>query len=383
MRQLEEANKEVRRELTSVKQELSKREQHTQALESQLEEMRTELRSKTSLTSNTSSRAQKQHVTSQMDNASLSTPSQHTQSLIDEKDCGREESLRRPSSLIAGDIRSNYNINSINSPTLNCNSHSSNSYNNNSSNRNTSSSNSNNNNNNRHAASSHSNIDIRCGISGEKEKDIIILCDSNGNHLNPRRLFPERSVRKMWCPTVQSTVKLLREGRLNKPSHIIVHTGTIDLGNQNTDVAKALTNLAKMATNLYPSSKIIISTLLPRKDIPDRTINSINKEIDKACACMPNVQIAHQTQITREHLYDRLHIHEGGMRLFARVIKDTALNRKQKHPVKEMTNTPEVQTESRTTVVGREVRVTELSNIEEMLKFICEQLTCPGSMSAR
>ncbi len=44
----------------------------------------------------------------------------------------------------------------------------------------------------------------------QKSKDnIVILCDSNGHHLDPRRLFPGRSVKKFWCPTSHSALRLL------------------------------------------------------------------------------------------------------------------------------------------------------------------------------
>ncbi len=63
-------------------------------------------------------------------------------------------------------------------------------------------------------------------IQQQQCKDnIVILCDSNGHHLDPRRLFPGRSVKKFWCPTSHSALRLLREGALGAPSHIIIHTG--------------------------------------------------------------------------------------------------------------------------------------------------------------
>ncbi|MGL5102322.1 MAG: hypothetical protein ACRC6N_07215, partial [Plesiomonas sp.] len=62
--------------------------------------------------------------------------------------------------------------------------------------------------------------------------------------------------------------------------------------------------MAQTATKTFPTSKIIISTLLPRRDIhpatllPRRdihpaTIQRVNAEITRACASMANVHLAH------------------------------------------------------------------------------------------
>lgn len=84
----------------------------------------------------------------------------------------------------------------------------------------------------------------------KRKENIIILCDSNGHHLNHRRLFPGRS-QKFWCPTSQSALRLLlREGVLGTPSHIILHTGTNDLNTRRLDVTTALTGAVKAASRI-------------------------------------------------------------------------------------------------------------------------------------
>ncbi|KAG1932341.1 kinesin-like protein KIF13A [Pimephales promelas] len=145
-----------------------------------------------------------------------------------------------------------------------------------------------------------------------------------------KKIF-NKSVKKFWCPTSHSALRLLREGVLGAPSHIILHTGTNDLSAR-VDVTKALSNVVKTASRIYPGAKLIISTLLPRRDVPQRIINTINAEIANICASMPNVHIANHQRITHEHLYDRLHIHREGMRLFAKTIKESALKRPQRTP---------------------------------------------------
>ncbi len=204
----------------------------------------------------------------------------------------------------------------------------------------------------------------------QKSKDnIVILCDSNGHHLDPRRLFPGRSVKKFWCPTSHSALRLLREGALGAPSHIIIHTGTNDLSTRRVDITKALSNVVRTASRIYPRAKVIISSLLPRRDVPQRIINAINVEIANICAPIPNVHIANHQQITHQHLYDHIHIHREGMRLFAKSIKASTLNTQKTHPDRE-------EIDSYAAVVARRGRSdsTDLVQIQNMLKMICDNL---------
>ncbi|KAJ8349102.1 hypothetical protein SKAU_G00276910 [Synaphobranchus kaupii] len=159
------------------------------------------------------------------------------------------------------------------------------------------------------------------------EADVIILCDSNGKYLNESRLFPGRKVIKLCCPTTQTALELLSEQRLGHAKHVLIHTGTNDLSTRRIDVAKALKQVAAKATQEYPAAKVTISTLLPRTDVPQRIIHSINAEVSRGCALLPNVHLAHHRDIRHYHLYDQVHLNKEGVKMFARVLKDTALGR--------------------------------------------------------
>ena len=77
---------------------------------------------------------------------------------------------------------------------------------------------------------------------------------------------------------------------------------------------------------MVPTARVTISTLLPRRDVPQHEINKINAEISKACTGIPNVYMAHHAEILYQHLYDDLHLNQSGVRLFIKDIKDTALD---------------------------------------------------------
>ncbi|KAJ8348913.1 hypothetical protein SKAU_G00275020 [Synaphobranchus kaupii] len=109
--------------------------------------------------------------------------------------------------------------------------------------------------------------------------------------------------------------------------HVLIHTGTNDLSTRRIDVAKALKQVAAKATQEYPAAKVTISTLLPRTDVPQRIIHSINAEVSRGCALLPNVHLAHHRDFRHYHLYDQVHLNKEGVKMFTRVLKDTALGR--------------------------------------------------------
>ncbi|KAJ8332586.1 hypothetical protein SKAU_G00423750 [Synaphobranchus kaupii] len=132
--------------------------------------------------------------------------------------------------------------------------------------------------------------------SNEKA-DIVLLIDSNGKFIEEKKLFPRHKVAKLWCPTTQTALELLSESQLGSPSHILIHTGTNNLRAEQERVATSLRAVIEKASHTFPSSKIVISTLLPRKDFHPLTINKINASISRDCALRPNVHLAHHPSL--------------------------------------------------------------------------------------
>lgn len=163
--------------------------------------------------------------------------------------------------------------------------------------------------------------------NNHRDAEIIILMDSNGKFLNEQQLFPNHEVVKLWCPNTDSAFTLLQKKTLGNPSHIIVHTGTNDLRKQQERVAESLRRVAEQATQTFPSSKIIISTILPRTDFHPQTIQQINAAISRGCGKMPNVHIAHHPTLHLDNLHDHVHLQKGSVGILARKLKDVAFGR--------------------------------------------------------
>ncbi|KAK1903547.1 Conidiophore development regulator abaA [Dissostichus eleginoides] len=75
-----------------------------------------------------------------------------------------------------------------------------------------------------------------------------------------------------------------------------------------------------------------MSTLLPRKDLHPDTIHRINSNMSRDCILRPNVHLAHHPTLDINCLYDHVHLYKNTVPIFARTLKDVALNRDQSTP---------------------------------------------------
>ncbi|KAJ8366346.1 hypothetical protein AAFF_G00361140 [Aldrovandia affinis] len=159
------------------------------------------------------------------------------------------------------------------------------------------------------------------------EAQVVLLMDSNGKYLDTKRLFPGLITRAKRCRNTGQAMELLRQDTLGNPQYIVVHTGTNDLHTLHRETAEAMTKMAKRASREFPNSRVVISPLLPRTDTPPHVIHEINMEISRSCAALPNIHLAHHTNIGTWDLHDRLHLNKAGVRTFAKTLKDVTLDR--------------------------------------------------------
>ncbi len=157
--------------------------------------------------------------------------------------------------------------------------------------------------------------------------EIALLIDSNGKFIDIKKLFPRHRAVKHWCPNTDKALELLTESQLGHPSHIIIHTGTNDLRSQQDRVSDSLRAVVEKARHTFPNSKIILSTLLQRKDFHPNTINKINSNISRHCALVPNVYLAHHPDLDTDCLYDHVHLYKNLVHILAKRFKDVTLNR--------------------------------------------------------
>ncbi|KAK2899074.1 hypothetical protein Q8A67_010492 [Cirrhinus molitorella] len=182
---LEEDNKELKQELRRVREELAKREQHSHTLERLLEETRNQLHtiqqqqcvSSQTHSSPTTTTQHQRCVSTQTHNISTTEfPSNSTQQ---QRINTQSQSPFTPATCQSPQANQNFKRKGSSTPI--------------------------------HPPATTSSTSI--GREQKSKDNIVILCDSNGHHLDPRRLFPGRSVKKFWCPTSHSALRLLQDGR--------------------------------------------------------------------------------------------------------------------------------------------------------------------------
>jgi hypothetical protein len=63
----------------------------------------------------------------------------------------------------------------------------------------------------------------------EIQADNVIICDSNGRHLNPKLLCPNAQTKYVRCPTLSEANEITEKTKFTSLKTIIIHTGTNDL----------------------------------------------------------------------------------------------------------------------------------------------------------
>jgi hypothetical protein len=83
-------------------------------------------------------------------------------------------------------------------------------------------------------------------------------------------------------------------------------------------VAPAMQQVAASAAGRFPNTKISMSTLLLRGDVPFHIIQSNNAELSRGCALLGNVYLANHCDIHPQ-------LNKQGVKVFARKLKKTTL----------------------------------------------------------
>ncbi len=153
-------------------------------------------------------------------------------------------------------------------------------------------------------------------------------------------------------------------------------------------VAHVMRELEIRATQHFPEERITLSALLPCTNVPFHVIHGNNVELFRSCALIPNVHLSHHKDIQPHHTYDHVHLNKQGVKVFARVMKSTALgnapgnsrnsnNKRSSHPPTEpraATGLPS-QHKSYTVAVQQPQNpaAAELNQIRRLLNTVCSR----------
>ena len=154
----------------------------------------------------------------------------------------------------------------------------------------------------------------------------IFLCDSNGKFLDKRKLFPPGQDFTFYrSPTITHVRTVLQDEinqELEHPQLILIHSGTNNLTPTTPidDFISDISVLITQASTMFPKSKIIYSTLLPRADIPLQTLLKVNTKLIDSLSTLPNVHlVSHENIFSKgtDILHDIKHLKKRHLGLFA------------------------------------------------------------------
>ena len=119
-----------------------------------------------------------------------------------------------------------------------------------------------------------------------KSDIIILLMDSNKKFLDKNKLFPKEKVYIVTCPTINKGHEILQQTNFLENHTIIIHTSVNNIKTRSAEEGSGkLCKLLSSFKTSYPTTKIIVSGITPRKDkfyIAVRTVNQlIRTELEK------------------------------------------------------------------------------------------------------
>ena len=157
-----------------------------------------------------------------------------------------------------------------------------------------------------------------------KTKNLLFLCDSNGKYLRLKKLCPHHNTKYHRCATTDNAVEILKQTDSSEtPEIILIHTGCNDIEYKGApSTFKDICNLLSLTSGKFPSSRILFSSLLPRKDKLNVNVYEVNRLL-RNTLFPTNVEIIEHAQLLNSDsniLFDKKHLNRNGVSLFARAL---------------------------------------------------------------
>ena len=122
-------------------------------------------------------------------------------------------------------------------------------------------------------------------------------------------------------------IEILNSQSFGSPSRIVFYTGTNDSEQSTLESCSDNVQLMiEIAAQKYPSSKVLISSLITQSDDKDSLCLQLNGKLG-ALASFPNVHVVNNSNITKKDLFDNKHIKRRKIGLLVSNLKDVIFNR--------------------------------------------------------
>ena len=158
--------------------------------------------------------------------------------------------------------------------------------------------------------------------------DVVLLVDSNLGKVNSDILNHGSRCNKIFCPTLRHVNDLLDKVKIIKqPDVIFLHTGTNHLDEPDfytEQLEKDYVDIILKLKSMSPNSKIIISSLLPRKELHLKmVIASFNDFLLGVVSSFPDMKFMRNMNVKQYMLRDKKHVDEEGFKILLSNIRYT------------------------------------------------------------
>ena len=151
--------------------------------------------------------------------------------------------------------------------------------------------------------------------------------NSNGKFIDPNKFIYNKSVDKYFTPTIASAIETITNKSFDNPSTLVIHTGTNDIEHSTLDYCfENFQTLIELTAQKYPATKIVISSLIARKDSYENKRSQLNNRISRIRP-FPNVHFVSNENINQEMLHDSKHIKRRKIGILVTNLKDCIFNR--------------------------------------------------------
>ena len=129
--------------------------------------------------------------------------------------------------------------------------------------------------------------------------ETIIFCDSNDHLLNPELLCPDSSTSYIRCPTLDKAHEILHNSTFTNAQTFLLHCGTNDLEKTSSDVLLVgkINGIINKIEDDHPKSKIVLSSLLPRRDTLNHRVGLINNKTKELVKHKDNLTFVEHNEI--------------------------------------------------------------------------------------
>ena len=144
--------------------------------------------------------------------------------------------------------------------------------------------------------------------------------------MKPKELCPDSTTKYIRSPTLLQAIQKIKTLNFSNPKNFILHCGTNDIEQPGKDTITDTLKVIDLIKQKYPNCRILVSSLLPRKDELNNKVPTFNEELKTRISNKENTTFIHHTSKLNDDLYDKKHLNNRGVKNFAKNIKAAYFN---------------------------------------------------------